>query len=224
MLLAEERVADALDHAVIVGLSRRDQLGVHLAVARRHAVVGGALKHGELLGLLRDFSDGLHPGGSGADYRHALGGEINAGLREAAGVVPLALEILQALELRNVGVERVPTAAMRKRAVTSSPLSVCTVHRVGALIEFGAGYPRVKLHVALQVMTFSDMLKIAQDLRLLRIAFGPFPLLKQLFVPGEAIDVGLGIATRAGVTVPVPGAANSFTGFVNSYLQSEFVP
>jgi hypothetical protein len=73
-------------------------------------------------------------------------------------------------------------------------------------------------------MTFSDMLKIAQDLRLLGIAFGPFPLLKQLFVPGEAIDVGLGIATRAGVTVPVPGAANSFTSFVNSYLQSEFVP
>src|SRR5271165_3405632 len=45
ILKAEERFADALDHAVIVRLSRLGHFGVHLAVARRHTVVGGALKH-----------------------------------------------------------------------------------------------------------------------------------------------------------------------------------
>ena len=102
MLLAEERFADALDHAVIVRLSCLDQFGVHLAIARRHTVIGGALKHRELLRLLRNFGNGLHRGGAGADHGHAFAGEVNAGVREAAGVVPLALECLQALELWHV--------------------------------------------------------------------------------------------------------------------------
>src|ERR1700724_2411553 len=68
------------------------------------------------------------------------------------------------------------------------------------------------------------MLKITEDLGLLGIAFGPVPLLQQLLVPGEAIDVGVRIAARAGVAVPVPGAANGFTFFINSYLQPQFVP
>ena len=108
--------------------------------------------------------------------------------------------------------------------MTSSPLSVRTVHRLVALVEFGAGHARVELHVALQVVAFGDMLEITQDFGLLGIAFGPFPLLQQLLVPGEAIDVGVGIATRAGVAVPVPGAANGFTGFINPHLQPQFVP
>src|SRR6202022_4247678 len=69
MLLAEERFAGALDHALIVRLSRLDQFGVHLTIARRHTVVGGALEHGELLGLLRNFRDRLHCGGAGAATR-----------------------------------------------------------------------------------------------------------------------------------------------------------
>ena len=224
MLLAEERFADALDDAVIVRLSRLDQFGVHLAVARRHAVVGGALEHGELLGLLRDFGNGLHRGGAGADHGHALGGEVNAGVREAAGVVPLALEFLQALELRHVRGRQ--GAHGRDEVACRDLFALVGVHRpqVGCLVEFGAGHARVELHVALQVVAFGHMLEVAEDFGLLGIAFGPFPLLQQLLVPGEAIDVGVGIATRAGVAVPVPGAADGFTGFINSHLQSQFVP
>jgi hypothetical protein len=47
------------DHAVVVRLSRFDHFGVYLAVARRHTVVGGALEHDELLGLLRNFGNAL---------------------------------------------------------------------------------------------------------------------------------------------------------------------
>ncbi len=79
MLLAKERFADALDHAVVVGLARLDDFRIDLAVARRHAVVGGALEHSQLLGLLGDFRDRLHRGGAGADHGHALAGEVNAG-------------------------------------------------------------------------------------------------------------------------------------------------
>src|SRR6202048_2034380 len=102
MLLAEERFPDTLGHALVVRLSGLGQFGVHLAIARWYAVVGGALEHGELFSLLRNFGNGLHRRGAGADHAHALVGEVNASLREAAGVVPLALEFLQALELGHV--------------------------------------------------------------------------------------------------------------------------
>ena len=102
MLLAEEGFPDPLHDALIVGLSGFDQFGVHLAVARRDAIVGRALEHGELLGLLRNFWNSLHRRGAGADHAYAFAGEVNAGMGEAAGVIPLALEFLQALERRHV--------------------------------------------------------------------------------------------------------------------------
>ncbi len=80
---AEERLADALDHAVIIRLSRLDDFGVHFAITGRNAVVGGALEHSELLGLLRNFGNGLHCRGAGADHAHALVGEVDARVREA---------------------------------------------------------------------------------------------------------------------------------------------
>src|SRR5215813_14157690 len=65
------------------------------------------------------------------------------------------------------------------------------------------------------------MLEIAEDFGLLGIALGPLPFLQQLFVPGETIDVGLRVATRAGVAVPIPGAADRFAGFINTYLEPQ---
>src|SRR5215813_5612241 len=67
------------------------------------------------------------------------------------------------------------------------------------------------------------MFEIAEDFRLLGIALGPLPFLQQLFVPGETIDVGLRVATRARVAVPIPGTADRFAGFINPYLQPQFV-
>jgi hypothetical protein len=46
-------------------------------------------------------------------HPHALVGEVNASVGVAASVVPLAFECLQALELRMLVAERLPTAAMR---------------------------------------------------------------------------------------------------------------
>src|SRR5258708_20135276 len=100
MLLAEKRFPDTLGHALVVRLSGLGQFGVHLAIARWNAVVGGALEHGELFSLLRNFRNGLHRRGAGADHAHALVGALNARVRQAAPVMPLALEFLRALRLR----------------------------------------------------------------------------------------------------------------------------
>src|SRR5689334_21391646 len=68
------------------------------------------------------------------------------------------------------------------------------------------------------------MLEIAQDLRLLGIALRPFPFLEELLVPGEAIDVGVAVAARAGIAVPVPSAADRVAGLVDPDLETEPVP
>src|SRR5690242_494411 len=68
------------------------------------------------------------------------------------------------------------------------------------------------------------MLEVFENLGLLGIALRPFPFLQQLLVPGEAVDVGVGIAARAGVTVPVPSAADGLAGLVDARAETEFVP
>jgi hypothetical protein len=99
-------------------------------------------------------------------------------VREAAGVVPLALEFLQALELRHVCGRQ---ATHGRDEVTCRDLfSLVGAHgpKVGSLIEFAVGDSRVELHVAFQVVAFGHVLKITEDFGLLRIAFRPFPLLQ----------------------------------------------
>ena len=224
MLLAEKRFPDTLGHAHVVRLSGLGQFGVHLAIARWYAVVGGALEHGELFSLLRNFRNGLDRRGAGADYAHALVGEVNAGVREAAGVVPLALEFLQALELRYVRGRQTTYCGNEVRCRNLFPVVGTHRPQVGSLVEFGAGHARIELNVAFEIVAFGNMLEITEDFVLLGIALGPFPLLQELFVPSETVNVGVGIATRAGVAVPVPGAAYGFTTFIDSHLQTQFVP
>jgi hypothetical protein len=104
-------------------------------------------------------------------------------------MIPLALEFLQALELRDVGGRK---AAHSRDQVTRRDLfTFVGAHppQVGYLLEFCTGHARIELHVALEVVAFGHMLEITQNLGLLGIALGPFPFLQQLPVPGEAIDV-----------------------------------
>ncbi len=91
------------------------------------------------------------------------------------------------------------------------------------LIEFGPGDAGVELHIAFEVVTLGHMLEVAQDFGLLGVALTLFPFLQELLVKGEAVNIGIGVAARAGVTVPVPGAANGFTRFINPHLQSQFI-
>ena len=78
------------------------------AIGRRGAVVGGqreirrALEHGEVRGLLGDQRDRLNARRAGADHGDALAGEVDAVMRPAAGEIDLALEILDAVDLRRL--------------------------------------------------------------------------------------------------------------------------
>src|SRR5690242_5858461 len=48
----------------------------------------------------------------------------------------------------------------------------------------------------------------------------PFPLLEQLLGEGVAVGTALGIEARAGIAIPVPGAADLGAGLEHAYLQA----
>src|SRR5262249_7145372 len=151
----------------------------------------------------------LHGGGAGADDGDALGGEVDALVRPLAGVVPAALEAVEPLELRNVGGRKAADGGNDEAGRIHLALVGAHGPAIGLFIEHGLDTALAELDVGLEVEALGAMLEIAQDLVLLRIAFGPLPLLKEVPVEGVAIDVTIGVATRTGIAVPVPGTADA---------------
>ena len=57
----------------------------------------------------------------------------------------------------------------------------------------------------LTVELIGNVIEVAHHLRLLRVSLGPFPFPHQLFRKCVAVRMAFGIASRAGVAVPIPG-------------------
>jgi len=90
---------------------------------------------------------------------------------------------------------------MRTKADVCQSLRICWLD--DALAE---------LDVGLKVEAFGAELEVAQDLVLLRIALGPVPFLQQVLVERVTVDVAVRVAARAGIAIPVPGAAAAVAG------------
>src|SRR5439155_20572018 len=80
-----------------------------------------------------------------------------------------------------------------------------------------------ELNVGLEVEAIRAVIEIAQDFVLFGIALGPVPLVRQFLVEREAVDVAVGIATRAGIAIPVPGAAGPVAGLEYCDIEVELV-
>ena len=70
----------------------------------------------------------------------------------------------------------------------------------------------VELHVAAQVEFVGDEVEIFQRVGLRREMFLPVPFLQQLLRKRIAVGPAFGIEARAGIAVPVPGAADIAAG------------
>ena len=130
-------------------------------------------------------------------------------MRPMAGVVDLALEAIEPLD---VGHPRVRQAAGGEHdEFCSNHLAVGSRHRPqrSRLVEHGAVDAGVELDVGPQVETIGDVVGVFQNLGLRRVALAPVPFLLQLF--GERIGIlhALDVAARAGIAVPIPGAADA---------------
>ena len=80
---------------------------------------------------------------------------------------------------------------------------------------------RLEADIALQAEPVGHVVEIAPDLGMPGIALGPLPLAQHLLGERVAISVALGVAAGAGITVPIPGAANAIAGLQHLHRQSQ---
>jgi hypothetical protein len=196
------------------------ELGVvrfHLLLVTRveRPVVGGdaeirrALEDEEMSSLLRDQRDRLDRGGAGADDGDPLAAEVDALMWPVAGLVPFALEPIEPREGRRL---RCREAARRHDREPRRDFVAAVRPNSPAgrrFVECGFGHAGRELDVAPQVEPVGDMVDVFQDFRLRRVALGPAPFLLEIVRERVGIIHAFDVAARAGIPVPVPGAANA---------------
>ena len=101
---------------------------------------------------------------------------------------------------------------MKNRVRNSVPSSSTTVHVPDASSYTGRRDLGVESDVAPQVEPVDDVVEVALGLRLFGEVLLPLPLVEQLFREQVRVGVALGVEPRAGVPVPVPGAAHAAAG------------
>ena len=154
------------------------------------------------------FRDGLDRGGSGADDQHVLARPVDAVLGPSAGLHPLALERVQPFELRVLGHGQ--AADVGDEVMARNRIALGGSHRpqVLRLVITGGNHFRLELDVATQIEAVGHIARIVEDFGLGGKALAPFPLIQQVARERVAIVDAFDIAARAGIAVPVPGAAN----------------
>ena len=187
----------------------------------RDRVVGRALEHGEVVGLLGDERDRLDRRGSGADHPDAPAGEVDATVRPAPGVVGLACE---AVDAGDVGLVHLRQAAHRRdEELRRDRVTVIGVDHpaAGRLVEVRAGDACLELDVGTQVEPVRDVVCVLEDLGLCGVPLRPLPLLLELVREAVGVLHALDVTARTGIAVPVPRAADARAGFVDPSRQTE---
>src|SRR4051794_40634372 len=147
MLETGERAVKPLHDAIVVSLTCLHFLRIDFAVSSGHTEIRRSLEDSEMFGLLRDLGNGLHRCSASADNSNSFCGEIDAAVREAAGVIPFALERFETFELRQV---RRRQGSYRGDEVTGCDvLSFVSAHppEVGAFVKCRAGHASPELHI-----------------------------------------------------------------------------
>ena len=173
-------------------------------------------------GLAREFRNRLHAGRTGADHADAFAGEIDRFVRPAAGVIDLAAESFCAGNFR---LDRHRQAAGGHHAERRFERFAGFARQAPApriVLPFHFRDARVELHVAPQIEFVSDVIGVAQDVVLRGEHFRPVPLLLELRREAVRIFEARHVAARAGVTIPVPRAADVRAGFERLHREAEF--
>src|SRR5580704_16442576 len=151
--------------------------------------------------------DRLDPRRSRADDRYTLAVELDFLMRPAASEVDFALKIVEAgdfgwLWRGKTSASHDVGAAGHGRAVVGREQPA-----LRGLVPSCCRDLSAKANLAPQVISVGDEPEVAQDFGLGCIFLRPLPRALQLRIEGVAVVGGLDVAARAGVAVPVPGAA-----------------
>ena len=176
-----------------------------------------ALEHVEVIGGVAEVRDALHRGRARADDADALAlqaGEIPVAVAAGVPVVPTAGVERVALELGDAGDARqlrpVQRTARHAHVVGANAIAAVGAHdpASGGFVPTQLGDLGLEERVVVQVVVLADRPAVRQDLGGVGVLLlGDVP---DLFEQGQ-IDVGLDVAHRARVAVPVPGAAEVAT-------------
>ena len=152
--------------------------------------------------------DGLHAGRAGADHGDALAGEIDGLLRPSRGVEGGPPEIVAPLDPRQRRRRQRSNRGNQESRAELAAVLQGNAPAPRALIVSRRRHPAAKLDIAAQVELVGDIIEVAQRLRLTGEMLGPLPFLQQLLRERIAIGIALRIEARAGIAIPVPGAAD----------------
>jgi hypothetical protein len=169
----------------------------------------------------RDGLDGLHTCRAGADHSDTFAGKIDRLFRPARGVKGLSLERIASLDARQGGRGERTDRSHKKAARMLATVFQRDAPVSRILIVNRSDNPAPELDVTPQVELVGNMVAIAQGFRLAGKVLGPFPFLQQFLREGIAIGIAFGIETRAGIAIPVPGAADIGAGLEHADAQAE---
>src|SRR6185312_15190380 len=213
-----ERPARLLAVRAAVAFKQRQALRRCRTIMGWQRKIRRALEDRELRRLLGEHRNRLNSRRPRTDHRDALAAEVDLFMRPAAGEIDLALEVLDAIDLRRLGRGK----TTRGHDVVAAGYGSAIVHR--ELPTFPRVVPcrgrdfGVEANVGPQVIAIGDKAKITQDFGLGRVFFRPRPCALELRIEGVAVIDRLNVAACAGISVPVPGAAD-----VAGFLQHDRV-
>jgi hypothetical protein len=191
------------------------------AVARGNSIVGAALEDVEVFGCLGHHRHCLDAGRAGTDDRHASAFEPNLPVRPAVGLQPFAPELIQAGKGNRLGLGEVAGAHDEEPA---GNLVAAVSLEVPALVfvrPLRLSKPRAETEQAPDIQLVGHPVQVLHQFRLSRVAFLPLPSV--IYLPGKKIAVEIdtvGIDTRPGVAVVIPGATDAGGTFDTDHGQA----
>ena len=182
------------------------------AVMQRCAPIWGALKNREGANLRRNGLDHLHARRPRANHGHALARETDGFMWPAIGMEGLAGKAFNARDARQrIGGKRAKRGDQEAAVMLSARIQRHSPALRG-FIETRAHDAAIELDMAAQIEPVCYVLQIAQCFGLRGEMLAPAPFLQQFIGKRIAVGVAFRIKPRAGVAIPIPGAAQIAAG------------
>ena len=181
-------------------------------VMQRRAPIGRALKDCEGTNLGSNSLDHLHARRPRTNHGHALARETDRLMRPAIGMEGLARKTFNARDARQRISGKRAKRGDQEAAVMLCARIKCDCPALRGFIEMRAHDAVIELDMAAQIETVCHVLQIAQCFGLRGEMLAPAPFLQQFIGKRIAVGVAFRIKPRAGVAIPIPGAAQIAAG------------
>ncbi len=157
----------------------------------------------QVLHLLGDLRHQLHRAGAGADHRDGLALEVVTVI-PARRMEGAALEILQALQLRNLRLVQLAHRRDQHLGLDDLAAAQPDAPQRARLVPVRTQHLAAEAHMAQQVLLARHVAQVVEDLGLLAVAAGP----GVVRLEAEGVQVRGHIAGRAGIGVLAPHPAH----------------